>query len=366
MGMGPFFPRTGAAFLLASACLSWPLVGAAASAKGDGIEEALGELGALYGQLEYERALSRIQTARDLSRSPEQDALLSMYEGIILCELGHSDQGLNSFHAALLINRHVELPLWVAPKIEAHFEAVRRKLQEEPLELPPSPPAVVEDPPAPVEVQAALVVPLPLPPAPVIEARVCAQSPTALGRSLRAQQLWRLAEIQRLLCARGTAVPEELNALVRLMTGATTSHERMRLSRDIDRFSIQYQVYPSMDVWLEASASLPVSSMDPPTDERSPSAAPAEVRLAAPDPDEDEEPTGLFGCQPAVALRCERFMNALLVSRSRASTLQAASRRAATKELAELSERVRKADTPAVLDAIAHELEAWSRKYPAP
>ncbi|WP_395836311.1 hypothetical protein [Archangium violaceum] len=85
----------------------------------------------LYESLDYELALNRIQLARQLPRGTEEELTLSLYEGIILCEMGKQGPGSASFRAALLLRPDVKLPVQVAPKVEALFESVRMQVKEE-------------------------------------------------------------------------------------------------------------------------------------------------------------------------------------------------------------------------------------------
>jgi hypothetical protein len=88
-------------------------------------------IGRLYESLEYERALDQIHLARQGSRSTEEEVTLSLYEGIILIELGQQEQGSAAFKSGLLLQPEAKLPLQVAPTIEQLLESVRRNVRSE-------------------------------------------------------------------------------------------------------------------------------------------------------------------------------------------------------------------------------------------
>lgn len=82
----------------------------------------------LFEEFEYERALAMLQLARSLPRGPDDEATLSLYEGILLCETGQFSKGETAFRTALLMKPGVNLPVRVAPKIDALFGSLRQKM----------------------------------------------------------------------------------------------------------------------------------------------------------------------------------------------------------------------------------------------
>ncbi len=106
-----------------------PLAARAAS-EGD-VRTSITSISRLYESLEYEHALRQIQFARQLPRGTEEEVTLSLYEGIILCEMSKQAQGSASFKSALLLRPDVKLPVRVAPKVEALFQSVRQQVKSE-------------------------------------------------------------------------------------------------------------------------------------------------------------------------------------------------------------------------------------------
>lgn len=79
----------------------------------------------LYESLEYEQALEKLARAKTFARDTEDDASLSVYEGIVLADLGRRQQSMAAFRAGLLLKPEATLPLKVSPKVEKDFEKVR-------------------------------------------------------------------------------------------------------------------------------------------------------------------------------------------------------------------------------------------------
>ncbi|EPX59949.1 TPR domain protein [Cystobacter fuscus DSM 2262] len=114
-------------FLVGFPCLALvvlpPAVGHAED--DDKIWDAVYEISQLYEKLEYEQAFTLIQGARRLPRGVDGEVTLSLYEGIILCEMGLLGPSRAAFREALLMRPGAELPEDVAPKVALFFEAIR-------------------------------------------------------------------------------------------------------------------------------------------------------------------------------------------------------------------------------------------------
>lgn len=113
-GLGVFFPE-------------------AASAEERAVEAAVSALREFYEALEYERALEQVQQARRLHLSVDEDISLYLYEGILLAELGRTEESITAFRASLALAARfsraaTKLPMRVSPKIEQTFEFARDTL----------------------------------------------------------------------------------------------------------------------------------------------------------------------------------------------------------------------------------------------
>ncbi|MFY1828312.1 hypothetical protein ACN47A_20480 [Myxococcus fulvus] len=111
----------------------------------------------LIDDLEFERALEQVARVKKVSKGPEDDVAVSLYEGVILAELSHGRMGdaNASFKAALILDPDAKLPLSVSPKLMRQFEDVRARVLDElatrgegrkPLEPPAPTPSHVPQP----------------------------------------------------------------------------------------------------------------------------------------------------------------------------------------------------------------------------
>ncbi|MCP3138489.1 hypothetical protein [Pyxidicoccus xibeiensis] len=99
------------------------------AAPGPEMRSYLLSVGHLYEDLEFERALEQLVTARRLSRGIEDDVALSLWEGIILAELSQAEQAAAAFKAALFLQPEARLPVNVSPKLLTQFETLRREVK---------------------------------------------------------------------------------------------------------------------------------------------------------------------------------------------------------------------------------------------
>ncbi|WP_426750788.1 tetratricopeptide repeat protein [Myxococcus sp. Y35] len=102
---------------------------------GSAFRSRLNAAAQLYEELEYEQALIAIGKAKALASTGDERAEASVYEGIILADLGKRPQSLKAFHNALSLRPDARLPVKVSPKVERDFESVRSKVQSESLAI---------------------------------------------------------------------------------------------------------------------------------------------------------------------------------------------------------------------------------------
>lgn len=95
------------------------------------VQTALISVRRLYDDLEYERALEQLSQARRYSATAEDDVLLSLYEGVILADLGRTEASEAAFKAALILQVDAQLPVTVSPKVEQRVEVVRQQVKRE-------------------------------------------------------------------------------------------------------------------------------------------------------------------------------------------------------------------------------------------
>src|SRR6185436_1096518 len=116
--------------LFAALILFASLLGADARADNrEDVERFIAAAAKLYDQLEFERALAQLQSARAMSPGAATVARICVYEGIIYGDMGDfRDRSQAAFKEAFALDPDVRLPLRVSPKIEKDFEAIRRQM----------------------------------------------------------------------------------------------------------------------------------------------------------------------------------------------------------------------------------------------
>jgi tetratricopeptide (TPR) repeat protein len=85
---------------------------------------------ALYENLEYEKALKQLQKARLKSQGAEDDARISLVEGIIYAEMGKDEKADNAFRTGFSLDPDIKLPVEVSPKVEAVANKTRESVRK--------------------------------------------------------------------------------------------------------------------------------------------------------------------------------------------------------------------------------------------
>ncbi|WNG25787.1 hypothetical protein F0U62_18510 [Cystobacter fuscus] len=329
-----------------------------AHAAGEGAVEyknTIGTISRLFGQLEYEQALDQVGRARQSPLGTSALVTLSVYEGILFFEMGKLEESGEAFQVALMLRPNEKLPdqVVVSPKVEAHFEAIRQKVQREMLQS--------------LEAhQSAETSGTPSAPSSTDKASSkCASSPIAAkGRTLKAQQLWRLASMEQMLCARGiprSAVSGAVATLKAQVSAAGTSTEWVRVSQELDQFAHQFSVYPSDEDWVLAKSFVPEDLWELGDEDQDVPLPEAPVVVVA-SPSAQALPANLFGCRAAVAAECERLMMRLIALQARTTDMEEASRRTSLSALFQLGQKVRDADSSELLEEASRGIDTWAAK----
>jgi len=294
-------------------------------------------IGHAYRNGEYELSLKFIELARQRPLGTSELVALSLYEGIILYELGRFVESGDAFEMALLIEPDVKLPVPVSPKIESQFETVRKKVQQEPGTTSPGKQR----------------------PSPSASSNCPSGLIMTNGRTLKAQQLWRLAMMEQMLCVReirGGQVARSLSAFKVQVSQAGSPTEWVRVIQEIDQFAKEYAVYPFNADWRHVKSLVPEDRWELGDEDQ-------DVTLPEAPDSPDEEPASLFGCQAAVAPDCERLMRRLLLLQNQLSGVGSADRFTARTELLRLGRKVREASTSEKLKAASRDIEAWQSRW---
>ncbi|WP_224360315.1 tetratricopeptide repeat protein [Hyalangium versicolor] len=80
-----------------------------------------------FENLEYERALQALDRAQRRARTKDDTVAILLHEGIILAEMGKSQEATAAFKSALRLKPDAQLPLVVSPKIENQFQPLRQE-----------------------------------------------------------------------------------------------------------------------------------------------------------------------------------------------------------------------------------------------
>ncbi|WP_147445538.1 tetratricopeptide repeat protein [Corallococcus aberystwythensis] len=83
----------------------------------------------LYEELEYERALAQLATARRQASGPEDDVELSLWEGLLLAELSRTEEAAAAFTSALVLRPDAQFPVKVSPKVSNQLESLRKAVK---------------------------------------------------------------------------------------------------------------------------------------------------------------------------------------------------------------------------------------------
>lgn len=129
----------------------------------------------LYQKLEFEKCLKRLDQAGRWDNSKRELAEIELYAGLCLLGLGNEKEAVERLEMALKLDRQVELPPLVSPKVSTLFDKLRARLGPAPEPEPePAPPPA--DAPAAVNLE-----PPPPPPPAIVEPQ---SKPVRLGAPL--------------------------------------------------------------------------------------------------------------------------------------------------------------------------------------
>jgi tetratricopeptide (TPR) repeat protein len=85
----------------------------------------------LFENLEYERALEQLSNAKKFASTPDEQTQVALYEGVVLIELGRTEEAKAAFETALFLSPDAQIPVKVSPKVKAQIEAVRAQVKKE-------------------------------------------------------------------------------------------------------------------------------------------------------------------------------------------------------------------------------------------
>lgn len=84
----------------------------------------------LYENLEYEKALKQLKAARLKAGGPDDEAKISLLEGVVLADMGREEKALTAFKTAFSVDLEAKLPVEVSPKVQAVAEKARANVRK--------------------------------------------------------------------------------------------------------------------------------------------------------------------------------------------------------------------------------------------
>jgi tetratricopeptide (TPR) repeat protein len=101
-----------------------------AAAQGAEVKKYFNAAVTLYENLEYEKALKQLGKAKAKATGPDDEAKVSLLEGIVLADMGREEKALAAFKAGFSIDLEAKLPLEVGPKVQAVAEKARANVRK--------------------------------------------------------------------------------------------------------------------------------------------------------------------------------------------------------------------------------------------
>jgi tetratricopeptide (TPR) repeat protein len=113
-----------------SLALCLALLAPAALAQSAEVKKYVNTAITLYENLEYEKALKQLKLARAKSTGADDDARVSLLEGIVLADMGREEKALTAFKTGFSVDVEAKLPLEVSPKVQAVAEKARANVRK--------------------------------------------------------------------------------------------------------------------------------------------------------------------------------------------------------------------------------------------
>lgn len=83
----------------------------------------------LYENLEYEKALKQLKSAKGKANGPDDEAKIALLEGVVLADMGREEKALTAFKTAFSVDLEAKLPVEVSPKVSAVAEKARANVR---------------------------------------------------------------------------------------------------------------------------------------------------------------------------------------------------------------------------------------------
>lgn len=123
------------------------LAGASATRAEKQVKRHLDAAATRYKSVDFEGALNELIKARKISKSPDDDAQIAVFTGVVKAAMGKEDDATRAFQNALQLDANAQLPtsVTISPKIQALFDDLKKPKKD--LPMPPPPEAKPDTPP---------------------------------------------------------------------------------------------------------------------------------------------------------------------------------------------------------------------------
>ncbi len=101
-----------------------------AAAQGTEVKKYFNAAITLYENLEYEKALKQLTKAKAKATGADDEARVSLLEGVVLADMGREEKALAAFKAGFSVNLDAKLPVEVGPKVQAVAEKARASVRK--------------------------------------------------------------------------------------------------------------------------------------------------------------------------------------------------------------------------------------------
>lgn len=105
------------------------LLAASAFAQNAEVKKYLNTAITLYENLEYEKALKQLKSAKGKAQGPDDEARIALLEGIVLADMGREEKALTAFKTGFSVDLEARLPVEVSPKVAAVAEKARANVR---------------------------------------------------------------------------------------------------------------------------------------------------------------------------------------------------------------------------------------------
>lgn len=99
-------------------------------AQSSAVQKYLNTAITLFENLEYEKALKQIKSAKAKAAGPDDEAKIALLEGCVLADMGREEKAITAFKTAFSVDLDAKLPVDVSPKVQAVADKARASVRK--------------------------------------------------------------------------------------------------------------------------------------------------------------------------------------------------------------------------------------------